>query len=466
MNPARSRVLPLILGLALSAGSASAATIVVAAGETGIAANGHCSLIEAMENAQTDSRVHADCVAGSGADVIRLSPGDYVLAQPLSPGSNTALPHISTPMTIQGNGSTLRRSAHPSTPPFRFMTMSAASLTLEGLTFRNARLQTTYYFDGGAVISQSGGSLLARDVRFIDNGASSNGRGGAVFIANASGGIGAHAVFEDCLFEGNFTDTLPGQHGSGGGAIWIEGGELEIERCAFIDNRTQPVDVPQAGNGGALHISDLGAEAGDVPDGLVSQVWVRNSTFSGNRADTAGGIGLQVGQGFVLSLGLEQVTLVDNRARTSAKGIGAHAGMDAGQVFIHYARSILHGNGAGANDKDCVSLGGMPRVYWESGGANLLAPDRGCTLDAFGEDFVDADPWAHIQPLLHDHGHDLKAGSPLVDALALAHCGHGQSRDQRGRLRGGGPGAGGAHCDVGAVEYYGDGDVIFAHGFD
>ncbi|WP_123521974.1 hypothetical protein [Pseudofulvimonas gallinarii] len=225
MNPARSRVLPLILGLALSAGSASAATIVVAAGETGIAANGHCSLIEAMENAQTDSRVHADCVAGSGADVIRLSPGDYVLAQPLSPGSNTALPHISTPMTIQGNGSTLRRSAHPSTPPFRFMTMSAASLTLEGLTFRNARLQTTYYFDGGAVISQSGGSLLARDVRFIDNGASSNGRGGAVFIANASGGIGAHAVFEDCLFEGNFTDTLPGQHGSGGGAIWIEGGD-------------------------------------------------------------------------------------------------------------------------------------------------------------------------------------------------------------------------------------------------
>lgn len=459
----------LVAGLPVLAGTGRAAVLDVHPDEVEVLANGRCSLIEAVENALADARIHQDCRPGSGADTVRLAVGgNYVFRAPATAGSATALPLITSELTIDGRGSTIRRSDHGSTPPFRFLASLDTQLTLTDLDFVGGRLLTQAFYEGGGVLWQRGGELILRRVRLLDNGVGDNGRGGAILITTAGNGRSAQARLEDCLFQDNFVSSVPGQHSTGGGALFIESGELEIERCAFIGNRTQPVALPQGGGGGALAITDHAADGSHIVDGLATRVWVRDSTFSGNRAVDAGAIRVHAVQGFHLALELLHVTLVDNLAVSPSNGIGAHAGAVAplGQVFISYATSILHGNGTGASDRDCLATGGIQRVYWQSLGGNLLHPDRGCTADPFGDDFLDTQLWNHIEPVLADHGHDLKADSPLVDAVTWAACQPGHSLDQRGRTRAGGPGAGGAHCDVGAVERHDSGDDrIFAHGF-
>src|SRR5690348_6670925 len=58
--------------LALGQGVGAAATITVTTSNPNIAADGQCSLIEAIVNANNDAATHPDCPAGSGADTIVL----------------------------------------------------------------------------------------------------------------------------------------------------------------------------------------------------------------------------------------------------------------------------------------------------------------------------------------------------------------------------------------------------------
>src|SRR5215468_9613419 len=58
--------------LALGQGVGAAATITVTTNNPNIAADGQCSLIEAIVNANNDAATFPDCAAGSGADTIVL----------------------------------------------------------------------------------------------------------------------------------------------------------------------------------------------------------------------------------------------------------------------------------------------------------------------------------------------------------------------------------------------------------
>ncbi len=58
--------------LALGQGVATAATITVTTNNPNIIADGQCSLIEAIVNANNDAATFPDCAAGSGADTIVL----------------------------------------------------------------------------------------------------------------------------------------------------------------------------------------------------------------------------------------------------------------------------------------------------------------------------------------------------------------------------------------------------------
>jgi hypothetical protein len=58
--------------LALGQGVATAATIPVTTNDPRIVADGQCSLVEAIVNANNDAATHPDCAAGSGADTIVL----------------------------------------------------------------------------------------------------------------------------------------------------------------------------------------------------------------------------------------------------------------------------------------------------------------------------------------------------------------------------------------------------------
>src|SRR5215813_13090309 len=58
--------------LALSQGVATAATIAVTTNDPNVIADGQCSLIEAIVNANNDAATFPDCAAGSGTDTIVL----------------------------------------------------------------------------------------------------------------------------------------------------------------------------------------------------------------------------------------------------------------------------------------------------------------------------------------------------------------------------------------------------------
>ena len=98
--------------LALGQGMATAATITVTTNDPNIIADGQCSLIEAIVNANKDSATHTDCAAGSGADTIVLpANANLILSAVDNFSSVTGLPSITSRITIEGNGATIARQA-------------------------------------------------------------------------------------------------------------------------------------------------------------------------------------------------------------------------------------------------------------------------------------------------------------------------------------------------------------------
>src|SRR5690349_5080759 len=94
--------------LALGQGVGAAATITVTTDNPNMAADGQCSLIEAIVNANNDAATFPDCSAGSGADTIVLPananitlsaafPNPYQYISPVGP------PLITSQTTIEGH---------------------------------------------------------------------------------------------------------------------------------------------------------------------------------------------------------------------------------------------------------------------------------------------------------------------------------------------------------------------------
>ena len=84
--------------LALGQGVATAATITVTTNNPNIAADGQCSLIEAIVNANNDAATHADCAAGSGADTIVLPANANMILNTVHGFTDTFLPGLGTPL--------------------------------------------------------------------------------------------------------------------------------------------------------------------------------------------------------------------------------------------------------------------------------------------------------------------------------------------------------------------------------
>src|SRR5262245_23257962 len=121
--------------LALGQGPANAATITVTTSNPNIAADGQCSLIEAIVNANNDAPTHADCPAGSGADTIVLPANANVMLNAADNSSlgPTGLPVITSRITIEGNGATIIRQGNA--PGFRLMAVNnSGDLTLRHVT--------------------------------------------------------------------------------------------------------------------------------------------------------------------------------------------------------------------------------------------------------------------------------------------------------------------------------------------
>ncbi|MEM6284522.1 MAG: right-handed parallel beta-helix repeat-containing protein, partial [Chloroflexota bacterium] len=208
-------VLCLLLLVVTDAQQASAASLTVNATSPYVVADGVCSLIEAIANANDDAQTHADCPAGNGADTITLSENVTLDGTDVfSAFGASGLPALTSDMTIQGNNRTIERDS--SAPAFRLLTVGdGATVTVENLTVRNGLL--TGGFDNGGGIYNAG-NLTVINTTLEDN------RVEAIFpsgggIYNRSNGT---LTVIDSLIQNNVVDDPDSVFDDGGG-IYAQG---------------------------------------------------------------------------------------------------------------------------------------------------------------------------------------------------------------------------------------------------
>ena len=214
------------------------------------------SLATAISNANADSDL----------DEITLDPDctitfQYPDNQDDVTGIN-ALPLITSPIKIIGNGATLTRGE--TSQQFRFFYITeAGNLRIENIQLENGYGLARNDFGGGGAIYNDGGILFVNNGKFIAN---QGFRGGAIYSS------GSLVIENNSEFSGNYTPNH-------GGAIYIAGSggiPIYISDTSFFENRTLG---PDAGSGGAIYIHNTG---GDL---LV----IDDTTFEKNHATTHGG---------------------------------------------------------------------------------------------------------------------------------------------------------------------------------
>ncbi len=280
----RGLVFLLLLSLVcLPVGSpVQAATITVTTLADSLAANGQCSLREAIANANNDALTHADCVAGSGADTIVMNvSGTYTMMDlNYSVTSNITIEAgVGVNAVIDGNG-------------VRLFAVSTANgnLTLNGLTLQNGSSSGS-----GGCIQVGANSTLQVNTSLLQSCVSGT-NGGAI---GTVGGIHTITISGSTLQNNtaNFN----------GGAVFHVGAgtSLTVTNSTFNTNRS---GAAGDASGGALFFNDGG-------NGFLS---INGSTFNGNLAQSttasAYGGALLLGVAATTSATISGSTFTNNQA--------------------------------------------------------------------------------------------------------------------------------------------------------
>ena len=375
--------------------------------------NQDCTLHEAMNAANTDA----------GAETITFNstvfgaPGPHVISL------LTALPDITTDMTIQGpaaNVLTVERSSGP-VPKFRIFTINSGTVTLSGMTITKGLTADgpagTSGADGGGILNS--GTLTLSGVAVSGN---STGKGG-----NASVGFG-------------------GSGGSGGGIQ--SSGTLTITNSTISGNQTG-----NGGNATGANVNGSGGSGGGISNS--GTLTVTNSTVSGNQTGAPGTGGSGGTNGFgggILTLN-NPLTISNSTITANNAGTGNGGGIrKSGAGIITIKSTIVGGNTA--------TVGPDIQGSVNSEGYNLIQSTSGATINETlnaGTNITGQSP--QLNPLA-DYGgptltHSLQCTSPAIDKGNA----FGLTTDQRGGTRpfdfadGVYPNAaGGDGSDIGAFE--------------
>jgi len=253
--------------MAITATPVRAAIIAVdtdaGAGVVEIAVDGLCSIREAIDNANQDWPMHADCAAGDGADTIVL-PNDamFTLTDEAVDDSglgSSGLPHIESTITLKGNGASIERDnslnciLNFANDPDEFRLLlidSGGNLTAEDLTLAQGCVDSGGADDrarqGGAIFNNQGVVTLRRTTvrdnqAFFDGGGIFNELGGSTLqiesstFANNSASLGGALFLRDDATLRN--TTLSGNSAnSDGGGIYLQFREATLEQTTFFDN--------------------------------------------------------------------------------------------------------------------------------------------------------------------------------------------------------------------------------------
>ena len=320
-----------------------------------------CTLSDQIIAANTD-RPAGDCPAGSGPDTITLTE-DFTL--------KSALPHIHSDITIEGNGYTISGDGR-----FRIFSVDGGKVTINNLTLVKGKAASDM---GGAIRIQGRSEAIINNATFVDNFASI---GGA--IGTESGSL--KLTIDGSSFIGNIAI-------SAGGAVFITGGgTANITNSSFVEN------TARERGGGAIDVTN------------AAYATVSNSTFIDNVASRGGALSSGYGQ-----VTLTHVTMFKNRAfqGEAISTVGPFAGAAPGAFRLR--NSIL----VGAPERFANCHGRLTQNI-----GNFIA-DGSCSPALSGdpmlEDVIDTPAFLALQ-----------AGSPAIQAGDPRFC---PDTDQIGRAR-------------------------------
>jgi hypothetical protein len=253
-----------VVVVVVTGGTGWGATIVVGTFESAISADGVCSLIEAMENANDDAATHLDCVAGTGADVIEVMTGEYLVRdQHNSVFGPSGLPAVVGDLTINGHTSIIQRTADA--PLFRLFTVTpGARLMLNNVTIRKGALWAQR---GGGLLNVQG-TVILNQCHVLANEAKDGGG-----LANQSGAM----FLLSTTVQGNRS-----AHDGGGVENWADAGDASL-----VLGMSEVSDNLADHDGGGVSNAARGDHTGSVR--LV------NSFVTDNRAGRFGGGVIQFG---------------------------------------------------------------------------------------------------------------------------------------------------------------------------
>ena len=425
--------------LALGQAPALAATINV---------GGTCTLIRAIVAANHDTATPG-CKTGIGADTIVLPRGS---TQTLTTVNNTnygptGLPTVRTPITIAGNGSTIRRVK--SAPKFHiFSVAKTGKLTLQKTVVSGGVKAGVRIISGGVLLDEgtlnlvhstvSGNSGCAIGGTFDINFEGYSQFHGTANINNStvSGNTFCGVEVEKALITNS---TIAGNHGVGVSAA----GQARIINSTIAGNGGSGVYAYRSsatiinstitGNVGTVYPHTNGTpfvkHGGGVYIGDYSGVSIINSTISGNSAEVGAGI---YGSRYFSSAGLTNSTITGNTATSQGGGISA-------SYMLELKGTLISGNTAPkgpesfANSSQYVTAGRF-NIFGHNGSSGVEGFSPGTT------DIVPSQPLSAIlNPRLANTGgptqtHALVAGSPAIDAINDGTCPP-PATDQRGVKR-------------------------------
>ena len=332
--------------------NAHAATITVNSGQIAVlVADGQCSLIEAINNANTDSDTSGgDCLAGSGPDTINLPGGAFTFTAPyVYDEGNNGLPTITSEITIQGNGSDIQLGG--AAVGIRLAQVSATG----DLTVVDTLITGGYMYDatyGGGVFRVDGGELTLDSSTLSGNATRSY--GGAVFALNNA-----------TLTIANNNSTVQGNSAFRGGGVYSRDSDTTIEQANISGNYAERTGGGIHANGGSLTITDStiddnGWEPGQI--GVVGYTYyggglladnvtlsITGSTFVGNYAGYGGGGGLRLED--IVDAQIERTTITGNTTTGNGGGVQWGAYGDSGPYPVTgvIRDSLIAGNSAGGD---------------------------------------------------------------------------------------------------------------------
>lgn len=453
----------------------------------GTCALGDCSLREAVIAANDNP----------GADVVEVPAGTYPLTRTTGSDPEDGDLDLLDPVTIR----TPFREPDPAIIQTdlseRLFSVGSTGVTLRHLVLQGGGPEVfgggIYVLDGGAVTLENcevrdsdadyGAGLLfglGSQGTLIDTIVAGN---TATFVG---GGIHAGASESLTLLRSALEDNSAGEDGGGlyargavtltlssvsqneageyGGGIQVGGETTTIEDSTISTNTAGFHGGGIAGNGAvilrrSLVINNRATNGGGIHRILAAGLEVTNSTFVLNTATNHGGaLFLDSTSAQIIS----SSTLAVNLANSDGLGAGTGGGLYTGTTGVTLHNSLIANNlGTSALPDDCFGL-------VDSLGYNLIEDPFACVLSGVLDgNLIGVDPMLS----LGDHGGPTLtflpiSGSPAIDAGDPAGCVGGDGTplptDQRGFTRAlDQDGAGGARCDIGAVE-----SSLFADGFE